>query len=440
MPALSLHARSMPHLRLPHIPLTVTLATGFLFVFSGCGGNSTHSTQTAPVTPAVVTVAGAAQTRIGSTAQFTATVTGGTSTTVSWQVNGVTGGSAATGTISASGLYTAPATLPSPNTVTIAAVNAAATVPGTMVETILNPIPSVSSATATQSGTTTTYNIDVMGTGFINGAQIEIGANAVTTNFVSSTELTAAVSVVSGTTSLAVSVVNPTSGDTPSATVNASIATIQATVTAAARLLDQATFGPTLNDIQHVQQIGIDAYITEQFNTAPTLLADIPAAPAAICTATNLVPCEQSEWWQTVLTGNDQLRQRVAFALSEIFVVSTDSVNARAVTSYQNILAQDAFTNFSTIMNDVSLSPAMGGYLNMLNSNKPAAGQIANENYPRELMQLFTTGIDMLNPDGSLQLDSSGNPIPVYSRNPGSGFRPRLYGMDLRYFHGSRFW
>jgi uncharacterized protein (DUF1800 family) len=190
---------------------------------------------------------------------------------------------------------------------------------------------------------------------------------------------------------------------------------VKATVTSAARLLDQATFGPTLADIQHVQQIGLDAYISEQFQVAPTLLPDIPAAPTAICTSTAPVPCEQSEWWQTVLTGPDQLRQRVAFALSEIFVVSTDSINARAVTPYQNILAKDAFTNFATIMKDVSLSPAMGGYLNMLDSNKPAAGQIANENYPRELMQLFTTGIDLLNSDGTLQLDTSGNPIPVYN-------------------------
>ena len=421
MPALSLHTRSMPYLHFPHGPVTVTLAAGFLLVFSGCGGNNT---QTAPVTAAAVTVAGAAQTRLGGTTQFTATVTGATSTAVTWQVNSVASGSAATGTISTSGLYTAPSTLPSPNTVTIAAVNPAATAPGTLVETILNPIPTVSSATATQSGTTTTYNIEVMGTGFINGAQIEIAGSPVTTNFVSSTELTAAVTVTAGTTSLAVNVINPTSGGTPSDSVNASIATTTTTttVTAASRLLDQATFGPTLNDIQHVQQIGIDAYITEQFNTAPTLLPDIPAAPAAICTATNLVPCEQSEWWQTVLTGNDQLRQRVAFALSEIFVVSTDSLNARAVTSYQNTLAQGAFTNFSTIMNDVSLSPAMGGYLNMLNSNKPATGQIANENYPRELMQLFTTGIDMLNPDGSVQLDSNGNPIPVYTETQVQAF------------------
>jgi hypothetical protein len=208
MPALRLHARTTPHLRLPHSPITVTLAAGVLLTFAGCGGNSTPQTAPVtttsptttppPVTPAIVTVAGAAQTRIGDTAQFTATVTGGTSTAVTWQVNSVTNGSAATGTISASGLYTAPSVLPAPNTVTIAAVNAAATTPGTLVETILNPIPTAGSATATQSGNTTTYNVDVIGTGFITGAQIDIGGSPVTTNFVSSTELTAAVTVPSG--------------------------------------------------------------------------------------------------------------------------------------------------------------------------------------------------------------------------------------------------
>jgi uncharacterized protein (DUF1800 family) len=278
----------------------------------------------------------------------------------------------------------------------------------------INPVPTISTVTATQNGASATYTIDVVGTHFVDGANIEIAGSPITTNFISTTELGATMAVPSGTTSLAISVLDPAS-ETGSATVNVAIASIKATVTTAARLLDQATFGPTLADIQHVQQVGIDAYITEQFNTAPTLLPDISASPTAICTTTNLIPCEQSEWWQTMLTGNDQLRQRVALALAEIFVVSTNSVNARSVTAYQNILAKDAFTNFATIMQDVSLSPAMGGYLNMLNSNKPAAGQIANENYPRELMQLFTTGIDMLNPDGSLQLDSGGNPIPVYT-------------------------
>jgi uncharacterized protein (DUF1800 family) len=369
-----------------------------------------------------VSVTGNADTRLGGTTQFAATVTGTSSSAVAWQVNGVAGGSAATGTISTTGLYTAPATLPTPNTVTIDAVSSAASAPGTLTETLLNPLPVVNSATATQSGTSSTYSIDVLGSSFVSGAQIQVGGTAVTTNFVSSTELTASTTVAAGTTALTIDVINPTSGGTPSATVQAVVASSRPTVTAAARLLDQATFGPTLSDIQHVQQVGLDAYITEQFNVAPTLLPDIPATPTAICTVNATAPCAQSEWWQAVLTGPDQLRQRVAFALSEMFVVSTDSDNARAVTPYQNILAKDAFTNFATIMTDVSLSPAMGDYLNMLNSRKPATGQIANENYPRELMQLFTTGIDLLNPDGSMQLDSTGAPIPVYSETQVQAF------------------
>jgi uncharacterized protein (DUF1800 family) len=211
-----------------------------------------------------------------------------------------------------------------------------------------------------------------------------------------------------------VAVMNPNPGG---ATSNAANATLNmASVASAARLLDQATFGPTLADIQHVQSVGLDAYITGQFNTPDTPLANIPTPLPAVCLAANTpTDCEESEWWQVALTGNDQLRQRVAFALSEIFVISSDSDNATTITYYHNTLAQDAFTNFSTIMHDVSLSPGMGAYLNMLNSAKAPAGEIANENYPRELMQLFTVGLNLLNQDGSLQLDGNGNPIPTYT-------------------------
>jgi uncharacterized protein (DUF1800 family) len=418
--------------------IPVTFAASLLLAAGGCSSGTAGSTGTTSTSPgtsvASVAITGSGQVRVGGTSQFIATVAGSTSNEVAWQVNGVAGGASATGVISTTGLYTAPATLPSPNTVTILAVSAAASATGTMAETILNPVPNVTAATATQSGTATIYTVTVTGSGFINGAQIEVAGNAVTTTFVSATQLTAAVTVASGTTSLAIDVVNPASGDTPSATVNAAIgsggttAPVTATVTAAARLLDQATFGPTLTDIQHVQQTGVDGYITEQFNTAPTPLPDIPAAPTAICDANGLLPCEQSEWWQTMLTAPDQLRQRVAFALSEIFVVSTDdsSLSVRVFTPYQNILAKDAFTNFSTIMKDVTLSPAMGGYLNMVNSGKPPAGQIANENYAREFMQLFTTGLYLLNSDGTSQLDSSGNPIPVYTEDQVQAFA-RVY-------------
>ncbi len=185
MSASSFLARSLHQARRLHL---ITPVAGLLLTF-GCSGNSTSSNTPTPA-PAVVSVTGVTQTRVGTTAQFTATVTGAASSTVTWQVNGVTGGSAGTGTISATGLYTAPASLPSPNTVTIAAVSSAASTPGSLTETLLNPIPALTSATATQSGTTTTFGLDVIGSGFINGAQIQIAGNPVTTTFVSATELT----------------------------------------------------------------------------------------------------------------------------------------------------------------------------------------------------------------------------------------------------------
>jgi uncharacterized protein (DUF1800 family) len=373
-------------------------------------------TGVASLTPQV-TVGGAAQVRLGSTAQFTATVTNETNTAVTWQVNGVTGGAAATGTISATGLYTPPAAIPSTNPVTITAVSAAApAVTGTAPEIIWNPTPAITSATATENYGATTGLLTVNGAGFVSGAQILIGGVSTSTTFVSPTVLQAATAPIgTGATTLSVAVTNPNPGSVTTQTANAQI---QTSLQSAARLLDQATFGPTLTDIQTVQAEGLPAYLAAQFATPTTLEPDIAATPPTLC-ATNTIPCQQAEWWQTAITAPDQLRQRVAFALSEMFVVSTNSVNARSVTTFQNTLANDAFANFLTIMHDVTLSPAMGAYLNMLNSAKPGViggvPQIANENFGRENMQLFTIGLDLLNPDGSYQLDSSSNPIPTYT-------------------------
>jgi uncharacterized protein (DUF1800 family) len=394
------------------------LCLGCAGFVAGCSGGGGMTTPTA--NPAV-TILGASQARLGSTVQLSATVTNTSNTAVTWQVNGVAGGSSATGTISATGLYTPPATIPSPNTLTITAVTQATPVASaSLTESILNPIPVVSSAHATETVIGgTSYSLDVMGTGFISTSQLQVGGVTVPSTLVSSTELrsTGTITVAAGVTTVAVVVTNPDPG-TMTANATGQVVNLKVALPAAARLLDQATFGPTLSDISHVQAVGLNAYLTEQFAMPPTLLPKIPTPPPTVCVNTTL-PCEQSEWWQAVLTGNDQLRQRVAFALSEIFVISTNSVQARAVTPYQNMLATDAFTNYSTIMKDVTLSTGMGAYLNMLDSNKPGivngVPQIANENYARELMQLFSTGLVLLNPDGTPQLDASGNQQPVYT-------------------------
>jgi uncharacterized protein (DUF1800 family) len=398
--------------RLPHSHRALVFALGLVTLLAGCGKVSTNTTQSGAPS---VTVSGGSQVRLGSTALFTATVSNLSSTAVTWQVNGVTGGNSTLGTINTSGVYTPPAAIPTSNTVTVTAVSMASpSVSGSASLSILNPIPVITAAAATPvSGTS--YTLEVDGTSFVNGAQIQVGGTNVTTALLSSTALQATINIPSGSGPLSVDVMNPNPGSMASNAVSPTI--YLTTVTAAARLLDQATWGPTIADIHHVLTVGLDAYITEQFNTPDTALANIPSPLPPLCLSANTpTNCEESEWWQTVLTGNDQLRQRVAFALSELFVISSDSDNATTITYYHNTLAQDAFTNLSTIMHDVTVSPGMGAYLNMLNSAKAPAGQIANENYARELMQLFTIGLFALNQDGTLQLDGTGNPIPTYTQ------------------------
>jgi len=413
------------NVRLRGLVLGPALALGVSVFINGCGsstgGNSTQQQQPS------VTVSGANQVRLGSTDSFTVTVTNLTNSSVTWKVNGIAGGNSTVGTISVAGVYTPPSTVPATNTVTVSAVSVASpTVYGTAPVSILNPIPSITTAEASPvSGTS--YTLEVDGSSFVNGAQIQAGGTNVATTFVSATELEATVTIPSGATALSVNVMNPSPGAMASNAMNAAV--YVTTVPTAARLLDQATFGPSLATIRQVQSTGVDAWITQQFNTPDTPLANIPTPLPAVCLAANTpTNCEESEWWQTVLTGPDQLRQRVAFALSEIFVISSNSDNATTITYYHNTLAQDAFTNFSTIMHDVSVSPGMGAYLNMLNSAKAPTGQIANENYARELMQLFTIGLNVLNDDGTLQLDTHGNPIPAYTQDQVQAFAKAYTG------------
>lgn len=401
---------------------------------AGCASGTT-STTTTQAPQVQVTVAGPVQVRLGSTVQLYATVANSTNTNVTWQVNGVTGGDSTHGTISSSGLYTPPAAIPSTNPVTIAAVSVGTpTASGTLSETVQNPVPVLASATANTTGNTS-YLVDVVGSSFVNGATIQVGGTSLTTTFISATELQGTYTATAGQTgNIAVAVVNPNPGTSTSASVNALLQ--QTSAAAAARFLDQTSFGPTSSSISQVQQLGLTAYLTEQFNTPATLLPDIPKPYPTQC-ANASYPCAESEWWQVALSGKDQLRQRVAFALSELWVTSSADIPGEGMTPYMNTLAKDAFTNYRTIMQDVTLTPAMGLYLNMMSSNKPAAGQIANENYPRELMQLFTLGLYLLNPDGTVQKDGSGNPIPTYSESDVQGFARAYTGWTFSNADGS---
>ncbi len=186
---------------------------------------------------------------------------------------------------------------------------------------------------------------------------------------------------------------------------------------AAARFLDQATWGPTAASIAQLQQMGFAAWVKAQYALNTSNLPDQPVLNAAGKNNNNLAPVQEA-FFQNTLTGSDQLRQRVAFALSELWVVSDFDVNyAYAFPPYWRVLRDNAFLNYRDLIKAMTLNPAMGRYLNMANNNKanPARGTAANENYGRELMQLFTLGLNRLNADGSPAVDAYGNTIGMYT-------------------------
>lgn len=191
----------------------------------------------------------------------------------------------------------------------------------------------------------------------------------------------------------------------------------------AQRFLTQATFGPTETDIQRVIDVGYEAWIDEQLR--------LPATKQLTYMRTLPQPNTQDDrmdaWFQSSLEGRDQLRNRMAFALSEIWVVSENSGLSefpQALAWYYDLLAEDAFANYRTLMEQVTLSPQMGIYLSMLGNEKPdpARNVRPDENYARELMQLFTIGLVQLNMDGSVRRDPDGVPLPTYDQETIEGF------------------
>ena len=208
------------------------------------------------------------------------------------------------------------------------------------------------------------------------------------------------------------------------------------TTNAAARFLIQATFGPSQADIAAVQSVGYDAWLNSQFATPPSyhlakVLANVSSDPSNPYPGTLMF----NTWWQQSVTAPDQLRQRVAFALSEIMVVSENGVlqdNARVLADYYDVLLDNCFGNFRELLEQVTLSPAMGLYLDMRRNDKGdlAAGTHANENYAREILQLFSVGLNREWPDGTLILNSHGNLVPTYDQNVVNGFAANFTGWN----------
>jgi uncharacterized protein (DUF1800 family) len=204
------------------------------------------------------------------------------------------------------------------------------------------------------------------------------------------------------------------------------------TATDAARLLTQATFGPKQAEIDALANGDVNAWIDAQIATRASLHRQVElaewAAAKADAAARGLDPADvqnslgyrRRAWYQVILPAPDQLRQRVAFALSQILVIGDDPFgngHTEGITNYYDMLVNGAFGNFRTLLENVSLNPIMGIYLSSLRNAKadPVAGTYPDENYAREVMQLFSVGLVLLQPDGTLKLDGDGLPIPSYT-------------------------
>lgn len=446
---------------------------------------------TVSVDPAAITIP------VGSVVQITATVTGtksGKNLAVVWSVNGVAGGNSVVGTVTGTGLYTAPAVPPGGWTVSVKATSLVEpSASATCAVTIRNQVPYLTSV-APNPLPPGPFTLTLSGSRFVSGAQALWNGSPLTTNFTSSTQLTATGSA-SQLGNASVTVANPGPGAVSSpvtvSVVSAIVVTVsppsvsvpaggtqqfQATVSGASnqavtwkvngvvggdpgsgtitvgglysapsvipvsgtstvtalcaadgvtqgtatvniqdplavtygRFLEQSTFGPTPQLMSHVRQVGIPAFINEQFATPESTW---PALNAA--TRQNAV----DSFFLNAATGQDQLRQRVLFALSEIIVISMNkNTNGDEIVPWLQLLSRNAFGNYRTLLREITLDATMGKFLDLANSSKPTAMTGANENYAREVMQLFSIGLYQLNPDGSVQLDAQGQPIPTFTQ------------------------
>ena len=397
--------------------------------------------------------------RVNNSLNVNIGVNGTNNTGVSWLINGLAKGNAQIGTIApqsdGSVNYTAPAVVPSPNNVvTLKAVSVDnPAISATQNISVFNPIPILNSATpmAFDPGPAT---VVLNGSQFINGAQVLANGIAIPTTFNSGGQLTASLNVTNPG-DLDLQVLNPNPGPAASADliaqVNGTPPTLPVSPTDAARFLEQATFGATDAEIHNLSKIGYPAWFNEQFGMPQTLhepdveqkiIVNNPPCASGNQTCNSLLFTANTagqnyvaqSFWQQAMTGNDQLRQRVKYTLSEMFVVSSanDTIDnlPRGLAAYYDVLGKDAFGNFRQLLEDVTLNPMMGIFLSVQGNDKGDANRDPDENYAREVMQLLTIGLYQLNPDGTQMLDATGQPIPTYSNNDVMGLAKVFTGFS----------
>lgn len=212
----------------------------------------------------------------------------------------------------------------------------------------------------------------------------------------------------------------------------------------AARFLMQAGFGASTGEIAQLKSEGYEPWLDRQMALAND------ETGTAFLSSRGYDAIDANEWyfrstpadnmvWKQLLHGNSAVRRRVALALSEFFVVSTNSImntwRSQTMATWWDLLNQHAFGNFRTLLEAVTLSPAMGIYLNTLGNRKadPATGRVADENFGREVMQLFSIGLFELNIDGSPKTNSAGEQIETYTNDDVTGIAKSFTSYDYDY-------
>lgn len=224
---------------------------------------------------------------------------------------------------------------------------------------------------------------------------------------------------------------------TPTAPAPAPVAARVFTRKEASRFLARATFGPNMAAIDALAASDSDAWFAEQFARPQTLhlayMDKLLAAQVASGGPRVGFTAFYETFWQQAIRGDDQLRQRVAFALSQIFVISMQNETVRPLvrgtSSYYDMLGQHAFGNFRNLLDGVARHPMMGIYLSHLRNQKESGTRTPDENFAREVMQLFTIGLVQLNPDGSVKM-SGGKPIDTYTREDVAGLAKVFTGLS----------
>ncbi|WP_263367839.1 DUF1800 family protein [Edaphobacter bradus] len=308
--------------------------------------------------------------------------------------------------------------------------------------------PTINIQPATLSGGPVTLSIS--GSNFSAGDVVFLGGKPLITTLNSSTLITATGYLAPWTQGNVMVEITSGDGVTPIANQSVPIAPTAVTYDAAARFTTQAAFGPNPTLVEHVQKIGFDAFITEQFQLAPvSFISDAPHTYISAATS-------------SANQGNSLLRQRVALALQSFIVPQGQAVDSSS-TFFEDKLEADASANFRQLLDDISLDLNIAHLLNLAGNNASTDPLYQpNQNFARELMQLFSIGPFLLNDDGTLQLDAKKNPIPTYDQNTvidmtraltgwnypnpvnpqytawGEDFSQPLVGIDSNHDHGAK--